>query len=631
MSEVEEEQTSQGIYHIEKANDVPNVSSDGGKNATGLTRRIRGGDNSQQHKRQRDFERASYILSESFQMLDSYKDKSGQNEEELALESNDRSSSQALQEDSKNRRHPRHHPSQEPFISSLLRSFQVVQRGQAWINEHRDTDGTFFVVQTALHIAAYAVLGALFRIFLVQLFGSTTCHSNHDDSSESGTSSPQYLIDIQQTANLCIATDGQFDNAVFANLPANLLGCFLMGLFQASTDLGLAKYVPIASLPEHHFFQDLKLHHVGLRTGFCGSLTTLASWNSQLVRLADGFAFPGSGGSQFAVAVMACMLGLQGAVVSFRTGQDVAIWIFRYCHPHWAREEDLLAFAFSKNNSDYRNNEMQNDDNHRLRRTPLTDYERNFLAFLIPQQEFQFAEQNVAALEDLEKWKVSTDQVRLQAARIPTTATGGDEDLIAVLHSIERQILLDHTYHIPDKWQKVVEENGWDTAALQRFAAQTGSKPVKATKSLSRDGLSCMQKMVSTIPFVLALSLLLIFVTLDYTNVNRQYYRKMWATALLAPLGAVLRWKLTSWNGRLRGNSWMWFPLGTLVANWTACLVSSVLTAIEDSSQRFDTNIDETLSFALKAGFTGCLSTVSTYVAEGVSLQKMYPHHAKGK
>lgn len=59
-----------------------------------------------------------------------------------------------------------------------------------------------------------------------------------------------------------------------------------------------------------------------------------------------------------------------------------------------------------------------------------------------------------------------------------------------------------------------------------------------------------------------------------------------------------------------------------------ACLASSALTAVQDS--RSLRPGEAVLVYAFKTGLAGCLSTVSSFVAEGTVLQKLYPHHAKG-
>ena len=51
-----------------------------------------------------------------------------------------------------------------------------------------------------------------------------------------------------------------------------------MGLLAASSTLTLGDPKPLAALPAAHPWQAAPELHIGLRTGFCGSLTTLSSW-----------------------------------------------------------------------------------------------------------------------------------------------------------------------------------------------------------------------------------------------------------------------------------------------------------------------------------------------------------------
>lgn len=74
----------------------------------------------------------------------------------------------------------------------------------------------------------------------------------------------------------------------FKDLPSNMLGCFVIGLFAASTTVGLDTDKPLALLPAGHSWQRNLELHIGIRTGFCGCLTTFASWQLELVTLAVG-------------------------------------------------------------------------------------------------------------------------------------------------------------------------------------------------------------------------------------------------------------------------------------------------------------------------------------------------------
>lgn len=90
------------------------------------------------------------------------------------------------------------------------------------------------------------------------------------------------------------------------------------------------------------------------------------------------------------------------------------------------------------------------------------------------------------------------------------------------------------------------------------------------------------------------------------------FWRRFYASVLLAPFGAVTRWQLSSMNGT---GPWTWFPIGTFCANALACIISF-------TSQGIDTRWSVSMAdyrlllFALRTGLAGSLSTVSTWVVE---------------
>merc|ERR1712127_17052 len=107
-------------------------------------------------------------------------------------------------------------------------------------------------------------------------------------------------------------------------------------------------------------------------------------------------------------------------------------------------------------------------------------------------------------------------------------------------------------------------------------------------------------------------------------------YRSMWYSAVWAPPGALLRWLLTGLNGKMNG-AMSWLPVGTLIANVIGSIVSVAMIA-------FEVNLQEGGSFfagagtmgAVRIGFAGSLSTVSTFVFEITTLMKGFPQHARG-
>jgi fluoride ion exporter CrcB/FEX len=93
---------------------------------------------------------------------------------------------------------------------------------------------------------------------------------------------------LAASAPLCVTADGVSTSniaggVIFADLPANLFGSFIMGLFQNGVVLDLAVPMAIAWLPPQHAFQEMKIIHKAITTGYCGSVTTFSGWNSAMV------------------------------------------------------------------------------------------------------------------------------------------------------------------------------------------------------------------------------------------------------------------------------------------------------------------------------------------------------------
>ncbi|KAK8597234.1 hypothetical protein V6N13_001875 [Hibiscus sabdariffa] len=90
---------------------------------------------------------------------------------------------------------------------------------------------------------------------------------------------------------------------------------------------------------------------------------------------------------------------------------------------------------------------------------------------------------------------------------------------------------------------------------------------------------------------------------------------QLWLACLVAPLGVWIRWFLARFNGRGLGKSGIlrWFPIGTLMANVSAAGIMAGLSTVEKAVN--NTNSD-TAAVGIQLGFLGCLSTVSTFIAE---------------
>ncbi|XP_041013437.1 uncharacterized protein LOC121256656 [Juglans microcarpa x Juglans regia] len=90
---------------------------------------------------------------------------------------------------------------------------------------------------------------------------------------------------------------------------------------------------------------------------------------------------------------------------------------------------------------------------------------------------------------------------------------------------------------------------------------------------------------------------------------------QLWLACIVGPPGVWIRWFLARLNGRGLGRAGLlkWVPFGTLIANVSAACIMAALAIGKKaaSSQTFDT-----VAVGIQLGFLGCLSTVSTFIAE---------------
>lgn len=99
------------------------------------------------------------------------------------------------------------------------------------------------------------------------------------------------------------------------------------------------------------------------------------------------------------------------------------------------------------------------------------------------------------------------------------------------------------------------------------------------------------------------------------------YYRILWIGCLTAPVGTILRWKLSTMNGRFG------YPTGTFLANLIASILSSSLSAWAyiESSDKGAARWEIPTVKAVSYGLVGSLSTVSTFVKECVDMVEKNP------
>jgi fluoride ion exporter CrcB/FEX len=63
------------------------------------------------------------------------------------------------------------------------------------------------------------------------------------------------------------------ESALFEDLFSNMLGSWIIGFMANGASLGVGK-IPWAAFPHNSIQQDNVALQLGIRTGFCGSLTT---------------------------------------------------------------------------------------------------------------------------------------------------------------------------------------------------------------------------------------------------------------------------------------------------------------------------------------------------------------------
>ena len=347
-----------------------------------------------------------------------------------------------------------------------------------------------FDARVLFYLSIFSIIGSILRVFIGRLFGLDCEGLDVDD------------VFHEAFAKICVTATGETEQtggALFIDLPANMIGSMMMGVMTS----GVSGYPSIPWLKAEHPLQQHKAMNIAIRTGLCGSLTTFASWNSQMVVMLDGSQIPL--GHQILPAIFGYVIGLQASIASFLFGRKANIWINQYVNPHVCSGPN-------------RNVEQQG------------------------------------------------------ASTVPPNAI--------------------HSPTISD-----TESNGVGCCLL---------------------GL--VRRWVPVIFVMVAFSL---FVVSDVLW-NIPFYRILWISTLFTPFGAILRWRLSLLNPYRKS-----FPMGTLIANVLGSVVAILAVAIDTRYLRSEALSAELLA-ALKIGFAGSLSTVSTFVKEVVDIIERYQYDAKG-
>ena len=470
--------------------------------------------------------------------------------------------------------------------STFMSTFTLITK------EHMDPKILFF-------LSIFSIFGSSLRVYISRMFGFD-CEF------------PDLVGDVfaQGFKNICVTASGrteQSGGALFIDLPANMLGSALMGVMSSP----FSSWPNIPWLRADHPLQQHNAMHIAIRTGLCGTLTTFASWNAQMVVMIDGTGLPL--GKQIMPAIFGYILGLQASIACFLFGRKVNVWLNRWKNPdvcvelggngRRGRQRVSMFGGRSRIASRGRYRRRSSTDTLRHRNRLSSQGSNNRLAD-VPEDIAIFPSNGTIPMSsDAERKRLKKEKIRryreakyADNASQPGSARSGGGD---------------HHHPIPSRI--IVFPNIGDTESDDLC-------------------LSVLASLFSwrTLPLLLVSILFALYVVADVVW-GLQFYKTMWLSVLFTPLGAILRWKLQLLNGGKLCKSRKWLPTGTVIANMVGSLVAIAAVAIET---RFTSGDQSSASVhvlaAVKIGFAGSLSTVSSVVKEIVDITERYPSDGKG-
>jgi fluoride ion exporter CrcB/FEX len=182
---------------------------------------------------------------------------------------------------------------------------------------------TFFIdlalLRTVGYLSVWAILGTTLRAFLDRIMGQD-CEFPNTNS--------DFLTPFSK--KICVTASGlssQTGGALFVDLPANMLGSFVLATMTSPSKHG----------PQWPWFRrdhPLQQHDaliLAIKVGFCGSLTTFSAWNTQMVTMLDGTIT--ELGPQIVPALFGYFIGVLLPVACFIFGTHCHAWFLHWNHP----------------------------------------------------------------------------------------------------------------------------------------------------------------------------------------------------------------------------------------------------------------------------------------------------------
>ncbi|KAK2385787.1 fluoride export protein [Trifolium repens] len=153
--------------------------------------------------------------------------------------------------------------------------------------------------------------------------------------------------------------------------------------------------------------------------------------------------------------------------------------------------------------------------------------------------------------------------------------------------------------------------------------SETSRNKIKAKEESFKIQLTVMVVLLLILGLLWGLSGVLMIA--EFRNGENSF---LWIACMVGPLGVWIRWLLSRLNGHGLGSRDLlsWIPFGTLIANVSA---ACIMAALATTKIYVNTRDCDTIIKGIQFGLLGCLSTVSTFVAEFNKMREgMYPWRA---
>ncbi|KAG2431929.1 hypothetical protein HYH02_013148 [Chlamydomonas schloesseri] len=465
---------------------------------------------------------------------------------------------------------------------------------------------------------------------------------------------------------------------MFMDFPPNVIGSFLIGILTAGSALpalfpqlgaagaAVVKPLQLLFLPRDWSLQTHAALHIGMRTGYCGSLTTFSSWILQVVVLMVGRTAGGASGApegtKWPEALWAIYLGVCGPLIALVAGQQAGMAVAHALHrreaavagPTGPAAGGVAAAAVAAG----------------LGVGPaevLGKVDGVVVAASQPrrQQQQQQQQQPQAQAGSRAVGEATSPEIAAPPAH-PGSGSGSSTDgagcVTVTVHSAPVAEATEPPPQFPPPPTAMTTTTAGNNGSTITLPTGAGAMAAAANAAEPRlppvappppPPTTTQQQHAPLLPLAhIAADIGSLLMLLTLTGVSAAYAyvdrgppgdpRRMWWIAILfGPPGAALRWYLSrfnavpaSWRCSVFGNSsrcssnggagaagdWAWLQLGTFAANLAACLLNFTNEALLFRLGGSLTDLQAVVLQALMTGTAGCLSTVSTWVVE---LQKL--------